>query len=311
MNNLIQYILDKVANQEEIDHRKASHQEIFKIIFNDLKLAQINDNYQSRLKIPRINCSIVLVSGALNELFTTPIFSRGVEYLAEKFKFKTFFPKVTGTRSSIHNQKLLKEQLFQYMEKNPHEKLWLLCFSKGGLDTLHFLSENQSFAKEHILGVSTIATPILGTENLNHKALQLLNKAKKYRKDLWRKFVTKESDAIMDEFRKSLSKEYLSHWFKRNHSLLPKDLFYTSLAFEANWYTGHIWMTVAKMFFRSRGLNDGIVEVKNALFPDYFKAINLGVFKGHHLVGVRGSSYCQEALLEAHLVFLHHLGLLN
>ncbi len=310
-DELALYILNRVASKSEINYKKASYTEIFKTIFNDLEFAHHNPEYKSKLEIPKLNCTIILVPGVLNEIFTTPAFARGALYLSKKFNLKIFAPKVIGTKSSHYNQELLKEQLYQYIEKNPEEKLWILCFSKGGLDTLHFLSHNQDFAHNYILGISTIASPILGSDNLDHQLLKILSKVHKYHNNFIYQFFDKKFDVLLKEFQESLSSEYQADWFKKNHSSLPKNLFYTAIAFEAEWYNSHIWMVLAKAFFQSQSLNDGVVDVQNALFPDYFKGLNLGILKGHHLVGTRSSTYCQEALLEAHLIFLNYLDLIR
>jgi hypothetical protein len=67
---------------------------------------------------------------------------------------------------------------------------------------------------------------------------------------------------------------------------------------------------LAKAFFQSRNPNDGVVDIENAQFPNYFHGLNLGVIEGHHLVGSRSSFYDQEALLKAHLIFLRYKKLL-
>ena len=36
------------------------------------------------------------------------------------------------------------EQLEKYIKENPNEKLWIIAFSKGGVDALHFLNSNKN-----------------------------------------------------------------------------------------------------------------------------------------------------------------------
>ena len=307
----VQYILNCVAEGKKIDSEDISSDDIFRSIFNDLEFAYHNNCYKSKLKLPKFNCTIVLVPGVLNEIFSTPAFSRGANYISKKFNVKIFAPRVVGTKSSLHNQDLIKDQFYQYVRKNPEEKLWILCFSKGGLDALHFVRDNQEFSSKYILGLSMIASPILGSDNVDHQLLKVLGKIHNYDNNPIYQFFDKKFDFLLKEFQKSLSSEYQSDWFKKNHSLLPKNLFYTAVAFEAEWYNSHFWMILTKTFFQSSNSNDGIVDAQNALFPDYFNGINFGVLKGHHLVGTRSSTYCQEALLEAHLIFLNYLDLLR
>ena len=107
----------------------------------------------------------------------------------------------------------------------------------------------------------------------------------------------------------SLSKDK-KKWFQENSEQLPKKLFYTSVAFEAEWYESHLWMIFTKLLFNNPSINDGVVEAENAFFPKSFQGTNLGLLKGHHLIGTRSSFYSQEALLEAHAIYLNYRDLL-
>jgi hypothetical protein len=115
---------------------------------------------------------------------------------------------------------------------------------------------------------------------------------------------------VVHPLKKSLSDKYQAQWFKLNHQDLPH-IFYSSLALESQWYQSHLWMLLAKIFFNSKESNDGVVDVKDAKFPDYFKSYHLGKIYGHHLIGLRYSNFNQEALIETHIIVLHYLGLLN
>ena len=70
-------------------------------------------------------------------------------------------------------------------------------------------------------------------------------------------------------------------------------------------------MILTKLILPSEKINDGVVDSENALFPDYFDAHNLGIIKGHHLIGARSSYYNQEAFLKALVVYLSYFKLLN
>ena len=311
INEKTSYILNCVKNKRDISYKKATYIEIFQTIFEDVKRGHQFADYQSELKVPKINCTLVLISGVLNEIFTTPAFERGAEHLKQKLGIKYFSPKVVGTKSSIHNAQLIQDELRKYCDDNPDEKLWILSFSKGGIDSLHFLHDHPDFANDKILGLSTIATPILGSTHVEHKLLQLINKVHNFSDNEVYQYLDEKVDILLKDFQESLSKAYQEDWFKNHHHNLPMDIFYTSLALESKWHESHIWMVLTKFLFQSRSVNDGVVDAENALFPDYFKGLNLGIVQGHHLIGTRSSSYNQEALLEAHIIFLNYLGLIN
>lgn len=291
-------VLDSIAKNKPLP-KGITHDEAFKIIFNDLEYAHHNHLYQSRLPLPRVNVTMALVSGVFNEIFSTPAFARGAEHLKKETSLKTISLRVSGTKGIDHNVESLYEQLKRYCDKHPNEKIWILAFSKGGVDTLHFMKKYKSFCDKHICGLSTLATPILGTKHIETKIIRSLN------------FVNQLSEkvAFLDrEFQKSLSYEFQSSWFEENHQSLPKKAFYSAVAFESSWYNSHLWMVLTKMVFQSANPNDGVVDTQSAKFPEYFKGCNFGVIKGHHLVGTRSSYFSQEALLEAHLIYLHYLG---
>ena len=302
-----QDIIGNVINKRTVD---ATDQEIFKTIYHELAHSHLVDAYKTSLKMPKVKVTIVLVSGVLNEIFSTPAFKRGAEALLDKYEIKHIAPAVDGKKGARENSLALKKQIEEYMDKNPEERLWFFCFSKGGIDTLHYLRSKGEKLSNNIVGFSFIATPIMGSDHINSKLLKLANSIGKIPEAISKKVLGKEIDLIAIELQKSLNKNFRESWFKRNHKLLPAKPFYTAIAFESRWQDSHVWMMLTKAIFRSRKSNDGIVDVENAQFPFYFKGLNLGVLEGHHLVGSRSSFYDQEALMLAHLIYLDYKKLL-
>jgi hypothetical protein len=298
-----QDILASVVNKRTVD---ASDEEVFRTIYFELTHAHLHTNYLTPLIVPKVDVTIVLVSGVLNEIFSTPAFQRGAENLLDHYRIKHFAPTVNGKKGSRENSHHLRSQLMSFIEKNPNEKLWFFCFSKGGVDTLHFLKREGEKLSPNILGCSLVATPILGSEHPNNKVIRAVNAATHVPEVLARKVAGKKVDIFAKELQKSLSKNYRESWFKRYHKELPKRPFYTAVAFESKWHQSHVYMMFTKAFFQSSKSNDGVVDVENAQFPSYFKGINLGVIEGHHLVGSRSSFYDQEALMKAHIIFLNY-----
>ena len=302
-----QDIIGNVINKRTVD---ATDQELFKTIYHELAHSHLVDAYKTSLKMPKVKITIVLVSGVFNEIFSTPAFKRGAETLLDKYDIKHIAPTVDGKKGARENSLALKKQIEEYMENFPEERLWFFCFSKGGIDTLHYLRSKGEKLSDKIVGFSFIATPIMGSDHINSKLLKIANSIGKIPEAVSKKVLGKEIDLIAIELQKSLNKNFRESWFKRNHKLLPAKPFYTAIAFESRWQDSHVWMMVTKVIFRSRKSNDGIVDVENAQFPFYFKGLNLGVLEGHHLVGSRSSFYDQEALMVAHLIYLDYKKLL-
>lgn len=306
-NSRAQEILSGVTNGRTVE---ASDKEVFDIIYRELTHTHLHQNCKSQLSVPELKVTIVLVSGVLNEYFSTPAFKRGAEKLLDQYHIKHLSPAVEGTKGSRENAVALKKQIDTYLEVNPNDKLWFFCFSKGGLDALHYLKNEGENLSNNILGFSFAATPVLGSTHINHRLLRMVNTLGKIPEQVSSRFLGKKIDLLAKELQKSLCKNYRENWFRKNHKSLPSRPFYTAVAFESKWHQSHIWMMLAKAVFQSSNPNDGVVDIENAQFPNYFKGLNLGVIEGHHLVGSRSSFYDQEALLKAHLIYLRYKKLL-
>lgn len=290
-------IINKVSVGEEVD---ASDQEVFKSIYRERLYHHLNPKEPSLLKFPKTNITVVLIDGILNEIFSTSMFERGLKNLNHLHGLKYFIPKIRGTKGSKYNSRFLTLQLKKYLKNHPREKLWILAYSKGGVDSLHFLKNNTQLANDNILGISTIASPILGSNKFNNNILKFINFMADHPQ------FDKLDNFLFKDFQKFLNPQHQTPWFWRNHRKLPKNLFYTSLALRADWYESHAWMVLTKMIFRSKNINDGIVDVTKAHFPKYFKATILGTVRGHHMIGTRSSYFSQEALIESLLIYLDY-----
>lgn len=301
------HILDCFCDPQKKLPQNVSLKSAFSVVYRELEYAHLHKSYQTQIITPQVNVTIVLISGVLNEIFSTPAFERAAKYLYKEFGIKYICPEVKGTKGTQTNVKLLEKQLYEYIKHNPNEKLWIIGFSKGGVDTLHFLKHNRPFAERYILGLSTIASPLIGSEHTDHKILKALGlihefaDAKKI----------KNQDILFKEIYQSLSSSFQGPWLQNNYQHLPQLKFYTALALQCSWSESHIWMLLTKLFFRSKKANDGIVDVDHAFFPSYFNAHNLGIFQGHHLIGQRSSQFPQEALIQAHVVVLNKFNLLK
>lgn len=306
--NFINYrFFNDLKNKNQID---LEDDEIFKIIYNEIEYAKYHPSYIQNLQQPTTNATIVLVPGVFNELFSTPSFERACLHLNKTQGIKYFTPKINGFDNCNKNAESLKEQISTYINDNPNEKLWLVAFSKGGLDCLHYLSK-YSDEQENILGLSTIATPILGSESFNHTIIKTLNMIHNFSDSKLYKIIDSKRDILAKEMQKSLSSTYRRPWLRNNHEKMNENIFYTSIGFSSKWYESHLWMMLMKLIIRSKNENDGVVDTESTLFPYYFKkGIRLGILEGHHLIGRRSSFYCQEALVEAHIHFLKYKGLL-
>ncbi len=304
------FIIEKVSKNIRLPDDQYSLQQVFQAIYHELSYTHQNPGHETALTFPKIFPTIVLVSGVFNEIYKTAAFERGVAHASKICGLKYIIADTHGFEGSDYNCKLIEDKLFSYIEQNPDEKLWIIAYSKGGIDSLHFLQRNSEWSEKHIAGLSTIASPILGSPHLNSK----LFRAVKYLQNLspleFSQKIISDRDLLKKDFLKSLDISNQSDWFHQNYHTLPKNCFYTSLALEAEWYEAHLYMIATKLLFSSKKTNDGVVDIDSAFFPNYFESINLGVIKGHHLIGARSSSYAQEALVLTHIIFLKYQNLI-
>ena len=99
-------ILNAVAKKQTIYGH--TQQDIFKTIFSEVERAQHDTNYKPIVTCPPIKATIVLISGVLNEIFSTAAFERGAQHLAKQQGLKYFVPKVDGLKDPKTNAKLIK-----------------------------------------------------------------------------------------------------------------------------------------------------------------------------------------------------------
>src|SRR5210317_1436165 len=165
---LTQKILSNVRDNLPIKESFITDQQIFNAIFMERQFYHIHSEQKAILDHPRIDSTIVLVDGVLNEIFSTSTFERTLKSLSEKYNIKYFIPKIDGLKCTSENANSLRIQINNYIENHPEEKLWIIGYSKGGIDSLHYAYENSHYASDHILGISTIACLILGSEKFEH-----------------------------------------------------------------------------------------------------------------------------------------------
>ena len=296
-NNIIRKIISKDKKIVET----LGHEKIFSTIYKEALLSHSYSNFSSKFILPRLQTVIVVLDGVFNELFSQSFFERSLKKLSQDMGTHFLIPKISGIKGTAINNEIIKKELQEYSLKYPSKKFWLLAYSKGGIDALHFISKNKDFAENNIKGLSTLATPLLGSDHFSRGVL-------KYLQSFQKKI---DKDFFLKELQNSLNSKYQKLWFLNNYRTLPKNMFYSSLAFEANWKESHLWMLLTKLIFQSQKSNDGVVDTYDAHFPWFFPSIKLGTIPGHHLIGMRSTFQSQESILEAHLIYLNFLGLID
>lgn len=302
-------IIDNVRKKKPMGELKVSDAEIFSSILHETLNVHRGRKINIGLKVPSPKATIVLVDGVLNEIYKMANFQRACEHLNEKFDYPYFVAQVEGLDTCNNNAQILHRYILDRVKVNPEEKFWIIGFSKGGLDSLYFARNFPEVCNKHVIGISTIASPILGSPKTEHKIIKILNNLDEVFNFPLIKNLFADKEFQIRGMQLALSEEHQKSWLQRNKDKFPKKPFYTSLALRSHWRESHIYMIFTKLLFQSTKPNDGVVDLENANFPEYFtQGTNLGFINGHHLIGSRSSTFEQEALIEALAITLDYLG---
>lgn len=299
-------ILNIVHNKIPPQEHNFSNEELFRTIFHDFCQTDNDPHYHSPLEVPKIDYTVCLISGVFNELFVTAAFEKGVKKLSAFNSFDFFTVDVHGRKDVKYNAKIIEKTLKQYTKENPNKKIWILAYSKGGIDTLHFLKKNKDYANEYIKGISCVSSPIQGTLAASSKITALATELHKFEDSWIYKKLDGERNFLLKNIPKFMSEEYQKGWLKWNSKRFPEKPIYTTLGFYSPWYEAHVGMILTKLIFKNDSPNDGIVDINRAHFPEHFPSINLGNLKGHHLISARSSTFNQTALVKSFLVFFDY-----
>ena len=85
-------IIKALAQKEEI--KDFSDEEIFEVIFNEMEYSHYFPDHKSLLEVPKMDATIVLISGVFNELFSSAAFERAAIHMNKKYGIKFYAPNV-------------------------------------------------------------------------------------------------------------------------------------------------------------------------------------------------------------------------
>jgi hypothetical protein len=303
-------ILDAVARNKELCSERYPSQHIFYVIYSSW-LNALRTKQPPPMGIPSLKPVIVLIPGVLNEMFDKVAFEKGTTELSLEYGFSYLLLPVNGLRGADHNAEQIHQGLKSYLKTRPDAKFLLFGHSKGGIDCLHFIRNHPNFSRKHICGLSTLASPIMGSDRTAHFLIRMLGQL--YEGPLEKIFGNnlRKVNIYADEVQKCLSTSFRKKWFKKNAKDLPKKLFYSSVAFESSLFEGNPGMIITKIIFPSKENNDGIVDTSQAHFPETFPGLNLGIVKANHLIGQDDNAPEAKALIATHLILLKYFKYLD
>lgn len=260
--------------------------------------------------LPPANLTFLYVPGIYNSLFDDEIFRKGLDRLKHRWGVRIITAPVFSTCSSTVNGKIILDTLKndrarEISHGHSAPEYFVLGYSKGGVDALHAFSQDPEFAREHVQGLLTIASPIRGSSIINktdlpREVMQLLGAEK-----------APEICRSEEKAARSIGPAAAQSFLRKKSPLLIGLTRYFSLSFVAEARDAHLFMRATKSIARFNEPNDGVVALSASRFPDEFGATDFGTVKADHLSGIVASHFPQEAFLESVLFTLGHLDAFN
>lgn len=291
-------IIDDLQRGRAIDPHRFAIGDIFAAVYDDQLRPTRGE--KAVLTVPAAPFTAVIISGFINEIYREPAFHKALQTLKRQRKLDFVPFKIPGRRGCDHNADCIAEQIKDLKTTKP---LWLVAHSKGGLDSLHFLAKYPLLAQERVWGLSTLASPIMGSTYPEHFLLKHLAD------ELIEKKLSEQIDFYAEEIRDSFLPAIREAWFKNHRSQLPP-INYSSLAFKLSSYTASPAMSLTKMVFADKLNNDGLVDSARALFPEDFPHFDFNMIEADHLVAYSKDPIPQTAIIAAHLIMFKYLHLI-
>ena len=291
-------IIDDLQRGRDIDPHRFSMGDIFAAVYNDQ--LQPSRGEKAVLTVPSVPFMAVIISGFINEIYPEPAFNKAMQALKQQCKLDFIPFKIPGRRGCDYNADCIAEQIKALKTPKP---LWLVAHSKGGLDSLHFLAKYPQLAQEKVWGLSTLASPIMGSTYPEHFLLKHLTD------EFIQKKLEEQADFYPEEIRNSFLPAIREAWFKDHRPHLPP-INYSSLAFKLSSYTVSPAMSITKMIFAEKLNNDGLVDTTRALFPEDFPHLDFNAIEADHLIGYSKDPIPQTAIIAAHLIMFKYLHLI-
>lgn len=253
--------------------------------------------------------TVVLVPGIYGELFDGELWQRGLAAVRDRLGVRTLTVTVDGRCSADHNAPRLLGALRTDTQRRlargyARPRYLLLGYSKGGVDATHALLADSMLATDQIAALVTIATPHLGSPVAERAPLP---------RELLASAVTSPLPIACDESpaAPSLWPGARAAFWAEHEEALASRVPYFSLSFTSDARSAHPFMKLTKRLGAFTEPNDGVVALSASRFPASMPAVDLGTITADHIAGITASSFPQEAFLEAVVVTLGELGVLE
>ena len=258
---------------------------------------------------PPSDVALVYVPGIFGELFDDEIWRRGLRAVREQLGMR-IIPAATDGRCSAGDNatqllRTLHDDTQRRIERGYGRPRYLIVgYSKGGVDAAEALARDTQLTNDQVLALVTLAAPHGGTPvaeraDLPDALLQsLVSRPRPGRCD-----TTRAVEALWPANRAA---------FWGTHGVqLAERIPLVSLSFTTDMQHAHPWMKITKRIAQFSEDNDGVVTVSASRFPSTLSSVHLGTIDGDHIAARNASAFPQESVLEAVVLAVTHMGLLE
>jgi hypothetical protein len=253
--------------------------------------------------------TVVLVPGIYGELFDGELWQRGLKAVRDRLGVRTFTAPVDGRCSAEYNAPVLRAALRDDIARRRARgyeapRYLLIGYSKGGIDATHMLLADSALAHEHVAALVTVATPHLGSPVAERSPLPA---------PVLRWGVRTPLPAPCDSASAAASLwpgTRAAFWADHEQQVATRANYF-SLSFTSDMQHAHPFMKITKRVGQFTEPNDGVVALRASQFPSSVPAVHLGTIDADHIAGITASSFPQEAFMEAIVLTLGELGVLD
>jgi hypothetical protein len=265
--------------------------------------------------IPRVydaplpDVAVLYVPGIFGELFDDEIWQRGLAALHDQLGLRIVPANTDGRCSAADNASRVLQAMRDDTERRlargyAQPRYLVVGYSKGGVDAAEALARDTALTRAQVAALVTMASPHGGTPVAERTDLS---------DELLRFAIAKPRPPTCDSTRavESLWPATRAAFWSGPGRALQGLVPLVSVSLASEMQDAHPWMKITKRIARFSESNDGVVARSASRIPAAVASIDLGEVAGDHLAARAASDFPQESMLEALVLTLGELGVLE
>jgi hypothetical protein len=253
--------------------------------------------------------AVLYVPGIFGELFDDEIWRRGLHAAREQLGVRVVPVAADGRCSEGHNATRILAAMREDTQRRlargyARPQYIIMGYSKGGVDATEALVRDTALARAQVAALVTIAAPHGGSPVAERsdipEALLALAVAR-----------PRPPSCDTTHAVESLWPANRAAFWNDRGRLLDGLVPLVSVSLTSELREAHPWMKITKRIARFSESNDGVVARSASRFPSAVASVDLGAVEGDHIAGRVASAFPQESFVEALLLTLNELGLVE